>query len=127
VEQGELVAVEEYQAVIRYSADRQTFLSMMERNGKRELVGEVISRVIGRPMGLRLELDAKAAVKAPPVEKPAPAASAKADSTPTIAPIVQRMPEARPTPEQIAEAQKRPLVAALMKKFDASIVRIAEE
>jgi DNA polymerase III gamma/tau subunit len=125
VEQGELVAVEEYQAVIRYSADRQTFLSMMDRNGKKELVGEVISRVIGRAVGVKLELDAKAAVKAPAVDKPAPAASAKVEPAP-VAPVI-RAPETRLTPEQIAEAQKRPLVAALMKKFDASIVRISEE
>ena len=136
VEQGELVAVEEYQAVIRYSADRQTFLSMMERNGKKELVGEVISRVIGRAVGVKLELEAKPAARQAPtvgsasadaaVAKASPATSAKVDPTPSIAPSV--LPQAtRPTSEQIAEAAKRPLVAALMKKFDASIVRISEE
>jgi DNA polymerase III subunit gamma/tau len=129
VEQGELVAVDEYQATLRYSADRQTFFNLMGRNGKKELVGEVISRVIGRAVGVKLELDAKAAAKAEPVAKPVTSlASAKADPTADGAPsVVQRMPEARLTPEQIAEAQKRPLVAALMKKLDASIVRISEE
>jgi DNA polymerase-3 subunit gamma/tau len=124
VEQGELVAVDEYQATLRYSADRQTFFNLMGRNGKKELVGEVISRVIGRVVGVKLELDSKPTVKAEAVEKTV-VASAKADPTGTS--VVQRMPEARLTPEQIAEAQKRPLVAALMKKFDASIVRISEE
>ncbi|HEV8290561.1 MAG TPA: hypothetical protein VGP94_01495, partial [Tepidisphaeraceae bacterium] len=124
VEQGELVAMDEYQATLRYSADRQTFFNLMGRNGKKELVGEVISRLIGRAVGVKLELDAKPSVKAEPLEKTV-AASAKADSTGTS--VIQRMPEARLTPEQMAEAQKRPLVAALMKKFDASIVRISEE
>jgi hypothetical protein len=130
VEQGELVGVDEYQATIRYSADRQTFFNMMGRNGKKELVGEAISRVIGRAVGVKLELDAKAIVRAETVVKvpvaPA-AASAKADPTNIVSAPLPRMPEARPTPEQMAEAQKRPLVAALMKKFDASIVRISEE
>jgi len=127
VEQGELVAVDEYQATLRYSADRQTFFNLMGRNGKKELVGEAISRLIGRTVGVKLELDAKAAVKEAPADKKGmpPLASGKADPTGTSLP--QRMPEARPTPEQLAEAQKKPLVAALMKRFDASIVRISEE
>jgi hypothetical protein len=125
VEQGELVGVDDYQATIRYSADRQTFFNMMGRNGKKELVGEAISRVIGRAVGVKLELDAKAVVRAEPVIA-APAAQRRQVEV-IEAPQQQIAGASRPTPEQISEAQKRPLVAALIKKFDASIVRINEE
>jgi hypothetical protein len=125
VEQGELVAVDEYQATLRYSADRQTFFNLMGRNGKKELVGEAISRLIGRAVGVKLELDAKAAVKAEPTPVAPPASRRQVEAA--EAPQQQVAGASRPTPEQIAEAQKKPLVAALMKKFDASIVRIAEE
>jgi DNA polymerase III gamma/tau subunit len=126
VEQGELVAVDEYQATLRYSADRQTFFNLMGRNGKKELVGEAISRLIGRAVGVKLELDAKAAVKVEPAADQAPQRAIPTRATASVEAPMQQM-ASRPTPEQIAEAQKKPLVAALMKKFDASIVRIAEE
>jgi len=126
VEQGELIAVEEYQAIIRYSADRQTFFNLMGRNGKKELVGEAISRLIGRAVGVKLELDAKAAAKAEPVTDASPQRAIPARAPAPVEVPMQQV-AARPTPEQIAEAQKKPLVAALMKKFDAAIVRIAEE
>jgi hypothetical protein len=127
VEQGELVGVDEYQATIRYSADRQTFFNLMGRNGKKELVGEAISRLIGRAVGVKLELDAKTSAKAEAATERLPqrAVAARAVQQQVEMPVQQTA--ARPTAEQMTEAQKRPLVKALMEKFDASIVRISEE
>ncbi len=128
--QGQLVGVDEHQATIRYSAANQTFYNMLSRNGKKELIAEAISRLIGRPVGVKLELSAAAVAEAAPVAvvtKPLPPRAQPAAPQREVEAMPSQAPAARPTPEQIREAENNPLVKALMQKFDATIVRITED
>src|SRR5581483_3974263 len=54
---GRLVAIEDGRAVIRYGAHHETFVKMLDRNGKKDLVREAITRVLRQSIGVRFEVD----------------------------------------------------------------------
>ena len=148
---GEFMGIRDGQAVIRYSADKEQFPKMLSRGGKKELVGDAFSQVLGRAVGVRFEIEGegtqniavhgsgdangnghgRAATPSPPprvsvsVARRAPSPEPEAA---LAAPAGSSQSNAgRPTPEQLAELEKHPLVGALMRELGATIVKIAEE
>ncbi len=138
VSAGRLASIEDGLATVRFSTDRATFLTMLNRNGKRELISEVLSGVIGRAVGVRFEVDAEADAVATASATPVAAAAAPAPAhkpagthvigpaaaAPAPAPAVHSI---RPSPEQMREFEQDPLIGALMKELGATIVRITED
>jgi DNA polymerase-3 subunit gamma/tau len=129
---GQLVRIEDGQAVIRYAPEHDQFPKMLNRNGKRELVGETLSRVIGKAVGVRFDVDASAAPPPPvAVAAPEPAPSRPAArSRPAPEPVMAAAPApppARLTPEQMAEFEADPLIKAVMQELDATMVRISDD
>jgi len=129
---GRLDSITEDQAVIRYQPQNDQFLKMLVRNGKKEKVSAVLSRVVGRPLGIRFEVDATTAAietavaTTTPAARPLPAARPAAPAAQLEAPIVVNA-STRPTPEQLQEFEKDPLIAGLMSEFGATIVKVSEE
>ena len=74
--QGHLVAIEDDRAVLRFSPLHETFVLNWEKNGKKEVVRDAISRVINQKIGVKFEIDAEA----PSAE------SAPSNGTPVTAP-----------------------------------------
>jgi DNA polymerase-3 subunit gamma/tau len=129
---GRLVEVGEERAVIRYGAQHETFLKMLDRNGKKDVVRKTMADVLRRNVALDFEVDAEAPAgadapapgpaggrPAPPQRRPAPAAPPPREPDPPM-PAAQR-----PTTEQIEELRsKHPLVKALMDGLHATPLRI---
>ena len=129
VSHGSLVAVEDNQAIIRYTADRAPSYNMMTRNGKKELVADALSRLLGRAVGVRFELDTS--TESPPPSFTAAPASAPSRLPRPAAPPPEPEPAqnngARVTPDQAAEFEKDPLIAALLSNFNATMIRIRSQ
>ena len=124
VRHGRLVAIEDGRAVIRYGSQHETFVKMLDRNGKKDLVRDAITRVLRQSIGVRFEVDA--APEGEPQTEQAPATVAGTGS-----PEVTRPPAPPPTPsvkitpeliESIRTAE--PLVKALMDELGAQIVKV---
>jgi hypothetical protein len=125
---GRLVAIEDGRAVIRYGPQHETFVKMLDRNGKKDLVRDAIGRVLRQSIGVRFEIDEA------PEGEPEPAAapgSAPAPVARTGSPEVTRPAAPPPTPavkitpeliESIRAAE--PLVRALMDELGAQIVKV---
>ncbi|HYO09918.1 MAG TPA: DNA polymerase III subunit gamma/tau, partial [Tepidisphaeraceae bacterium] len=63
VSHGRLSAIEDGRAVISYEKRHETFVKLLDRNGKKDIVRETLSSVAGKPLGVRFEIDA-----APPAD-----------------------------------------------------------
>jgi DNA polymerase III subunit gamma/tau len=132
---GQLTGVEDDQAVIRYTAKDEFCVKMLQRNGKRELVCDAMSRVLGRAIGVKFEVSGSApggapaaAVPSPAAARPAPPASQPPPRS-SAAPAASAPPPAptRLTPEQVAQFERDPLIHSLMSELGAIIVRLTDD
>lgn len=126
--QGRLVAIEDDRAVLRFSSLHETFVLNWEKNGKKEVVRDAISRVINQKIGVKFEIDTE----------PPSAESAPSNGTPVTAPPTttrsepQRVEAAAPsaptikvTPDLVASLREsEPLVKELMDKLGAQIIKV---
>ncbi|HEY2585995.1 MAG TPA: DNA polymerase III subunit gamma/tau [Tepidisphaeraceae bacterium] len=131
---GKLVGIEDGQALIRYAPQHDTFIKMLERNGKKDLVREKLTEVIGKPIGVRFEVDPNftpdpAPQAAPPAfSRPAP--PQRPAPRPAPQPAIEEPPSPPPppavkvTPELIETLRNEPLVKALMDNLGATIVKV---
>jgi DNA polymerase-3 subunit gamma/tau len=131
---GRLVAVDGGTAVVRYGAGDATFVKMLERNGKKDLVRDALTKVLNEPVGLRFEIDAAAEAAATPAAPP-PSAAAKARPAAPAAPPPRAAPPepagpppVKLTPELIESLREaEPLVKTLMDDLGATIVKVEGE
>jgi DNA polymerase-3 subunit gamma/tau len=127
-----LVGIEDGRAVIRYGPQHETFVKMLERNGKKDLVREKLTEVLGHAVGVRFEVDASAEAPTAPAEAaaPRPAIQSRAVSRPAPQPAPSEPPPApvapaiKLTPELIESLRNEPLIKALMDNLGASIVKV---
>ncbi|HEX8521330.1 MAG TPA: DNA polymerase III subunit gamma/tau [Tepidisphaeraceae bacterium] len=137
VSQGKLVAINDGKAVIRYTKQHETFVKLLDRNGKKDVVRDALTKVMGQSLGVAFEVSQEAsdsepqtATLAPPApSRPAPVAR------PQPKPVqrdLQLPPEPaanliKPTPELIESLRtSEPLIKDLMDGFGATIVKIEE-
>ena len=73
---GRLVSIEEGRALIRYGPQHETFVKMLERNGKKDIVRDAMTRVLNQSVGVKFEVDLASAETAPPAARNAAPASA---------------------------------------------------
>lgn len=125
-----LVGIEEGRAIIRYSPQHDTFVKMLERNGKKDLVREKLTEVLGQSVGVKFEVDAAAgnttATVEPPVRtvapsRPAPRSKPQSAPEPSPAPSA---PAIKLTPELIESLRNEPLIKSLMDNLGATIVKV---
>ena len=117
---GELVAIEDGRAVIRYASHHDTFVKMLERNGKKDLVRDKLSEVLGQSVGLKFEVDAQSQTSAGSIPPLKPAAA----PGPSAAPADLPAPSIKITPELVESLRKEPLVQVLMDQLGAQIVKV---
>jgi hypothetical protein len=91
-------------AVIRFSAEGETFAKAWASNGKREIIGRTLSQIRGAPVELKFEIAAPG--------EPAPAAVAMIAAPPP-----------RVSVEIPDEIRGDPLVQAVLKEFGGEIVK----
>lgn len=127
---AKLIGIEDGRAIIRYGPQHDTFVKMLERNGKKDLVREKLTEVLGQPVGVKFEVDASAETVAPIVEAGRRPVAANR-TVPRVAP--QSAPEPPPapaapavklTPELIDSLRSEPLIKSLMDNLGATIVKV---
>jgi len=138
---GELARVSEGFAVIRYAKQHETFVKMLERNNKKDVVRDALSKVLDQQVGVRFELtDANVTPTPPPQPKAAASAPAVPTSQPrpsTPAPAARPAPSAPPPPEANTSIRvtdelrsqlykNEPLIKAVVDKFGGNIIKIEE-
>ena len=127
---GRLVAIDDNQAIIRYAADHDTFPKLLGRNGKKEQVSDFFTQILGRPTGVRFELDA-ATDSGPPNPQPNVLPSPQATSADQPAAAKPMPPTPPPAPrltnEQRQELGNDPLIHALLRELDATILKLADD
>ena len=128
---GTLARIEEGRAVVQFGAEHETFVKLLDRNGKKDLVRDGLSKVLGQPVGLTFEVlpevaeaNATETQAAPSPQMMArPAAPFIERQTETLAPAAAR--PAPITPEMVEEIrQSDPLIAALMQTMGATILKV---
>jgi hypothetical protein len=129
VSPGRLVDIKDDQAVIRYAAADDFFPKSLARNGKKELLSDAFSQVLGRVIGVRFEVDAAAeSGAAEPPSNMLPSPSAPTADQPPSRPTPQApAPPPRLTNEQRQELEKDPLIRALLTDLGATIIKLADE
>jgi DNA polymerase-3 subunit gamma/tau len=128
LQHGQFIGIEEGRAVIRYSAQHETFVKLLERNGKKDLVRDALSKVMDTPVGIRFEVsDAPAPVPAAIVPAKTPSEPARR-SSPAIAPspsAVDTSNVIRLTDEMRSTLYKsEPLIRAVVDQLGGSIVKL---
>jgi DNA polymerase-3 subunit gamma/tau len=129
VKMGRLVSIVEDQAVIRFNDS--FFANSLNRGGKRELLSDTLTTLLGKPTGVRFEI-----AESPEIAPPEPQQAAPRNGNgqphrppsphpPTAPPSPQ--PSNRLTPDQIAEFQKDPLIGGLMAEFDAVPLKLSDD
>lgn len=131
VQPGRLTAIEDDQAVVRYEPRHETFVKMLERNGKKDVVRDALVQVTGRTLGLKFEIDSEGAS-----DGPERVPSTRAHSSPrpvkhdSVAPA-RAVPEPAPvnviriTPELVESLKnEEPLIRGLIDDLGATIVKV---
>ena len=125
---AQLVGVEDDQAVIRFSRSFATFTKMLEKNGKKDLLRESLSKSLGRAVGVRFEIEEVGAVVETPANgseaRPVTQRAAPPRPAPVEATVPSGPPAVRITPELVEQMKSDPLVAAVMENFNATPVKI---
>ncbi len=123
---AKLVGIQDGQAILRYPQSQEMLVRMIDRNGKKDTIREVLSGLLKQNVGLKFEL----------VEEPSPAEPPAA--APAAAPVrPPQRPAARPAPppavpepairitdelrQQLAQDE---LIKAVIEKLGGEIVKV---
>jgi DNA polymerase-3 subunit gamma/tau len=118
-----LVGIENDQAILRYAHDQEPLVKMLDRNGKKETIRDVLSALIGKAVSLKFEL--AAAPPEPAAPTPAPAAAPRKPAprfTPPPAPIPE--PTIRITEEIKQQLMNDELIKAAVETLGGEIVKV---
>lgn len=138
LDRARLSGISDGVAVVHFPPDRATFLKMLNANGGRQILTDLITKLLGQPVGVRFEQDLDAE---PPLESSASSAPTRAatptqtPANPPIRPTSRAVaPAAAPsensggrmTPELRQLAESDPLVRAVMSELGGRITSIDE-
>jgi DNA polymerase-3 subunit gamma/tau len=119
-----LVGIENDQAVLRYAHDQEPLVKMLDRNGKKETIRDVLSALIGKAVSLKFEL-----AEAPPepaATTPAPTAAPPRKPAPRFTPPPAPTPEPtiRITEEIKQQLMTDELIKAAVETLGGEIVKV---
>ena len=140
LQHGQFIGIEDGQAVIRYAPQHETFLKMFDRNGKKDVVRDALSKVIEQPIGVRFEIGGPAAgasalapatastTNAPPTARAAEPAPRPSAPPPPPVPPVDAANTIRITEELRATLYKNDaLIRAVVDTLGGSVIRLEEQ
>jgi DNA polymerase III gamma/tau subunit len=120
---GQIVSVANGQATIRYSHAHEASARMLQRNGKRETVQQVLSELLKESVGVQIEVEEE-----PVAEEPAATAPAARPQSRIQKRMIEEPPP-MPQPPPITAEQKQkilesdPFVRAACEMFNGEIVK----
>ena len=139
---GRLASIDEDAAVLRFDKHNATFVKLL--SGKKDLLRDILTQAVGKPLGVRFEVDEESAAPQPAGDDDGSASRGvaangatrvqPASAPPRVVKTVQREIEAPPapapnlikvTPEVIEILRNNePLIKGLMDELGAQIVKI---
>jgi DNA polymerase-3 subunit gamma/tau len=130
LQNGQFLGLQDGRAVIRYAPQHESMVKLLERNGKKEIIRDALSKVLDQPVGIRFEIadTATPAAPAPPppeaVRRHIPTATAP---PPPPAVAFDSGNLVRLTEELRARLyQTEPLVKAVVDQLGGSIIKLEE-
>jgi len=139
VSQGKLVGIQDGRAVIQYEKKHETFVKLLDRNGKKDIVRDALSKVANQSLGVQFQVSEEVAEADTDGVAIAAAVSAKPQSARPAAPVRREIPRPEPAAQPVAPAanlikvtpelvenlrQSEPLIRDLMDQFGAQVVKV---
>jgi hypothetical protein len=123
---AKLVGVEDGMAVVRFAHDHEAVVRMLDRNGKKDAIKEILTNLLKQNVGVKFELEPVPPETAVEIAQSAPraarAAAARRSPPPPAPP--QASSQSRLTPEIKEALRAEPLVAAVMQHLGGEIVKV---
>ena len=120
---AKLVGVEDGMAIVRFAHDHEAVVRMLDRNGKKDAIKEILTNLLKQNVGVKFELDPAPAEAAANVEETSPRAPAVRRSA-APPPASSEPSPSRLTPEVKEALRSDPLVAAVMHYLGGEIVKV---
>jgi DNA polymerase-3 subunit gamma/tau len=128
---GTLARIEDGRAVVQFGHEHESSAKMLDRNGKKDLLRDGLSKILGQPVGIAFEvLPEVTDASVPEMEPSQPRQGDLRTPPPRIDRQVEAVAAAAPrttpvTPEMVDEIrQNDPLIAALMQTMGAVILKV---
>jgi hypothetical protein len=124
LEGGRIIDVASGTVTLEYPKNYEASARMLDRNGKRESLQEVLSSLLGEPTGLKFSIsDQELIVEKPKPERPAsPPWEKKSAPAPEPAPVNQGIPVTEEL--RVELMQKNPLIKSIAEAFGARVVKV---
>jgi DNA polymerase-3 subunit gamma/tau len=123
-------------AIVRYATKDETFVKMLDRGGKKELVRDALTKILNKPVGLKFELVEGSPAAPAPVAGGAPQAGATVVAQSPRAGLQTAPPPPPPTmpvdtgprltPEIREQLRTEPWVKAVLEQFGGDIVKLED-
>lgn len=123
---GRITGLDDSTATLEYPEQLAMSAKMLDRNGKRESVQSILSNLLGRSVGLKLEIGPPSAEFDRPVAPPPPPSFQRKQNTPEPeAPILQT---GIPLTDDLRQdiLANNPLIKSLAEQLGARIVKVEE-
>ena len=131
LQEGRMVGIQDGLAVIQYSAKQEFCVKQLERNGKKDLVRDALSKVFERPVGVRFEVGSVIAPIAEPSQEASPRPTAPS-SPPAMAVAPSAPPADSSTAVRLTEEKRldlyksNPLIKAVVDQLGGSVIKFEE-
>jgi len=124
--QGRIKGVEDGRVVILLPPQQESFIKNFERNTKRDLIRGAIADVFGAGVGIQLQVDTTPtpATASPGTSSSAPRPTPRRSEPDTTSPAQVQTNTIPLTPELRDSLSQDPLVSAIIKELNGSIVRV---
>ncbi|HEY7086792.1 MAG TPA: DNA polymerase III subunit gamma/tau [Tepidisphaeraceae bacterium] len=121
---AKLVGIENGQAIIRYPEGHASVVRMLERNGKKDTISDVLSGMLSQNIGLKFEFEQGEAVAAPVAPARIPQRTPVRHSVPPPAMPAAAEPGIRITEELRAKLRNDELIKAVIDTLGGEIVKV---
>ena len=113
-------------AIVRFAHDHDAVLRMLDRNGKKDAIKEILTQLLHQTVGVKFELEPAPSAPEREAAQPEPRAVAMRRSAPPPPPSEPGPVSApsRITPEMKESLRADPLVAAVMQHLGGEIVKV---
>jgi len=124
LEGGRIIALESGTATLEYPKNYAASARMLDRNGKRESLQQVLSNLIGQPTGLKLSISEHDLILEKPPEPQRPPPRSNAPASHENEPVPQNL--GIPVTEELRTdiLEHNPLIKSIAEQFNARIVKI---
>ncbi len=119
---AKLVGIEDGTAIVQFAHDHDAIVQILDRNGKKEAIRDVLESLLKQQIGVKFELQPAPEPSAPQPRKPARAVAVRHSPAPPSG--AQDSTPMRLTPELKQSLRENPLIAAIIEQLGGEIVKV---